>query len=153
MKPEKELHPTRVPYFSKYPQGRIYSFAPPSLVREVSRTLLGSADKRTLSGYAYALGDHGRSTKMTSEKTILGCMAWLLGEQDKSQKPKVRRPRIAHVLNNQLLKPLDKPLLPEDYWSPEDTIWRDATKVSQRLMRVGGLVQLSDAEAFKQRFS
>ncbi len=153
VKPEKELHPARVPYFKEeYSRGRIYSFAPPSLVRDICRTLLGSANKRTLSGYAYALGDHGRSTKMTSEKTILGCTAWLLGEKDKSQKPKVQRPRIARVLNNHLLKPLDKPLLSEDGWSPEDTIWRDAAKVSQRLMRVGSFVQLSDTESFKQHF-
>lgn len=152
VKPEKELHPARVPYFKEYPRGRIYSFAPPSLVREVCRSLIGSAHKRTLSGYACALGDHGRSTKMTSEKTILGSMAWLLGEKDKSQKPGVRRPRIARVLNDHVLKPLDKPVLPEDGWTSEDTIWRDAAKVSQRLMRVGFFVQLSDTESFKQQF-
>lgn len=97
VKPEQEVHPTRVSYLKGYPRGRAYSLAPPSLVREVYRALLGSADPRTLAGYAYALGDHGRRKTMTAEKTILGCVAWLLGEGDGSQKPKVRRPRISRA--------------------------------------------------------
>jgi hypothetical protein len=153
VKPEQELHPSRVSYFKEYPRGRVYSFAPPSLVREVCQILLGSADPRTLAGYAYALGDHGRHKPMTADKTILGCLAWLLGEGDSSQKPKARRPRIARVLNRHLLRPLDKTALPEDGWSPGDTIWRDAAKVSQRLMRAGLLLQRSDAEGFGNTLS
>jgi hypothetical protein len=148
VKPQRELHPSRVPYFKEYPRGRVYSFTPPSLVREVYRTLLGSADSRTLIGCAYALGDHGRHQPMTAEKTILGCVAWLIGEDDSSQKPKTRRPRIARVLNRHLLQPLGKTTLPEDGWSPDDTIWRDAAKVSQRLMRAGLLLQRSATAAF-----
>jgi hypothetical protein len=110
--------------------------------------LLGSADPRTLIGYAYGLGDHGRHKTMTAEKTILGCVAWLLGEGDSSQKPRVRRPRTARVLNRHLLQPLGKTTLPEDGWSPGDTMWRDADKVSKRLMRAGLLLQRSDTEGF-----
>src|SRR5215208_4182689 len=105
--PEQELHPSRVSYVKEYPRGRIYSFAPPSLIRRVYPGLLGSADPRTLVGYAYGLGDHGRHKTMRAEKTILGCVAWLLGEGDSSQKPRVRRPRTARVLNRHLLQPLD----------------------------------------------
>src|SRR3712207_1434915 len=148
VKPEQEVHPTRVSYLKGYPRGRAYSLAPPSLVREVYRALLGSADPRTLAGYAYALGDHGRRKTMTAEKTILGCVAWLLGEGDSSQKPKVRRPRISRALNRHLLRPLGKTALPEDGWSPDDTIWRDAAKVSQRLMRAGCLLQRCGGEGF-----
>jgi hypothetical protein len=148
VKPEQEVHPTRVSYLKGYPRGRAYSLAPPSLVREVYRALLGSADPRTLAGYAYALGDHGRHQPMTAEKTILGCVAWLLGEGDSSPKPKARRPRIARALNRHLLRPLGKTALPEDSWSPDDTIWRDAAKVSQRLMRAGLLLQRCDGGGF-----
>jgi hypothetical protein len=146
--PEQELHPSRVSYVKEYPRGRIYSFAPPSLIRRVYPGLLGSADPRTLVGYAYGLGDHGRHKTMTAEKTILGCVAWLLGEGDSSQKPRVRRPRTARVLNRHLLQPLGKTTLPEDGWSPDDTIWRDADKVSKRLMRAGLLLQRSVTEGF-----
>jgi hypothetical protein len=147
-KPEQELHPSRIPHVKEYPRGRFYSFAPPSLVQRVYRALLGSADPRTLVGYAYGLGDHGRDKTKTAEKTILGCVAWLIGEDDRSQKPKARRPRIARVLNRHLLQPLGKTALPEDGWSPDDTIWRDAAKVCKRLMRAGLLLQRSDAEGF-----
>jgi hypothetical protein len=92
VKPEQNLHPSRVSYVKEYPRGRIYSFAPPSLIRRVYPELLGSADPRTLVGYAYGLGDHGRHETMTAEKTILGCVAWLIGESDRAQKPKARRP-------------------------------------------------------------
>ena len=51
----KELHPGRVPLLKTYPAGRIYSFPPPLLVGGFYGKLLGSTDKRTFSGYAYAL--------------------------------------------------------------------------------------------------
>lgn len=153
MKPEKELPPSRQLLLREYPRGAMYSFPPPSLVREMYRTLLGSRDPRALSGYAYALGDHGRPMSMTSDTIILGCVAWILGEQDGSQKPRDRRPKVARALNRHLLGPLDRPLLTEDGWLSSDTIWRDAAKVSERLMRTGYLLQREDSEMFKQRFS
>ena len=65
----KELHPARVPLFKTYSAGRIYSFPPPLLVSGFYGTLLGSTDKRTFSGYAYALGESGRHTP---QKAVTG---------------------------------------------------------------------------------
>src|SRR5215217_3878810 len=51
----KELHLGRVSHFRTYPPGRVYAFPPPALISGFYSTLLGSNDKRALSGYAYAL--------------------------------------------------------------------------------------------------
>jgi hypothetical protein len=141
---KRELHPSRVGFFSEYPRGRIYSFPPPNLVREIYRALLGSTDKRTFAGYAYGLGDHGRPNAKTAEKTISACAAWYVGERDKTIRAAERRPRVARILNRHLLHPLGKPKLPENSWLPDDTIWRDAREVSQRLMRAQYFLQRAD---------
>ena len=138
---KKELHPGRVGDYTEYPRGRIYSFPPPSLVQGFYKTLLGSTDKRTFSGIAYALGDHGRPKTKTAEKMIPACVAWYVGERDNKIEPGERRPRVARILNRHLLRPCSKPELPEDYWSNDDTVWRDTQEVSQRLMRVEYFLQ------------
>jgi hypothetical protein len=141
----KELHPGRVSLFKTYPAGRIYSFPPPTLVSGFYRTLLGSTDKRTFSGYAYALATSGRHTP---QKAAAGSVAWLLGERRGEIPPGERRPRIAKTLNKHLLAPRDEPELPERYWTPDDTVWRDASRLGPRLMR--SLYHLQEAR--KQRF-
>jgi hypothetical protein len=138
---KKELPSGRVGIRSEYPRGRIYSFPPPEIVRGFYETLLGSTDKRTFAGYAPFLGDHERPTPKTGEKTILACVAWYVGEWDDTVKPADRRPRVARTLNRHLLNPLGKPELPEDCWSPADTIWRDAQEVSQRFRRAKYFLQ------------
>lgn len=76
---------------------------------------LGSIDKRNLSGYAYALGDYGRNTRKAAEKTIDASLAWFLGEREDNVVPAIeRRPRIARILYKHLLRPCDRPELPED---------------------------------------
>jgi hypothetical protein len=130
---KKELHPDRVPLLKTYPAGRIYSFPPPRLVSGFYGTLLGSTDKRTFSGYAYALAERGRHTP---EKAVTGSVAWLLGERSNdATPPRVRCPRIAKVLNKHLLAPRGEQKLPETYWVPDDTVWRDASNLGPRLMR------------------
>ncbi len=158
----KELHPDRVSLFKAYPAGRIYSFPPPRLVSGFYGTLLGSTDKRTFSGYGYALAETGRHTP---QKAVTGSVAWLLGESDGAipleewrlrdekavkppLKPQERRPRIAKTLNKHLLAPRGEQQLPEDYWVPSDTVWRDASVLGPRLMR--NLHHLQ--EGFKQHF-
>ncbi len=143
----KELHPSRVSLLKAYPAGRIYSFPPPTLVSGFYRTLLGSTHKRTFSGYAYALAESGRHTP---QKAVTGCVAWLLGESTKIIPPRERRPRIAKTLNKHLLAPRDEPQLPEDYWTPDNTVWRDATSVGPRLMRVLYYLQEGRKQQFPQ---
>jgi hypothetical protein len=59
-----------------------------------------------------------------------------LGERSNdANPPRERRPRIAKVLNKHLLAPRGKLKLPEDYWVPDDTVWRDAATLGPRLMR------------------
>jgi hypothetical protein len=138
---KRELHPSRVGYYSAYPKGRIYSFPPPNLIRGLYVALLGSTDKRTFAGYAYGLGDHERPKTKTAEKAIPACVAWYIGERDETIKPIERRPRVAQILNRHLLRPLGKAELPEDHWRNDDPIWRDAREVSQRLMRAEYFLQ------------
>jgi hypothetical protein len=158
----KELHPGRVSLFKTYPAGRIYSFPPPRLVSGFYGTLLGSTDKRTFSGYGYALAESGRHKP---QKAVTGSVAWLLGESEGTipqeerrsrikkavkppLKPRERRPRIAKSLNKHLLAPRGEEKLPEDFWVPDDTVWRDARGLGPRLMR--NLYHLR--EGFKQQF-
>jgi len=129
----RELAAWRVPFFTAYPAGRIYAFPPPSLVRGFYETLLGSTHKRTFSGYAYGLAESGRHTP---RKAVTGSVAWLLGERSNdATPPRVRRPRIAKVLNKHLLVPRGEQKLPETYWVPDDTVWRDASNLGPLLMR------------------
>jgi hypothetical protein len=128
----KELHPGRVPLFDAYPAGRIYSFPPPALVCGFYRTLLGSTDKRTFSGYAYALAESGRHTP---QKAVIGSVAWLLGESNDATSPRERRPPIAAALNKHLLAPRGELQLTEDAHNPAETVWRAASGLGPRLMR------------------
>jgi hypothetical protein len=129
----KELHPDRVPLLKSYPAGRIYSFLPPMLVSGFYGELLGSTDKRTFSGYAYALAESGRHTP---QKAVTGGVAWLWGERKNgAAPPRERRPRIARALNKHLLAPRGEQKLPENFWVPDDTVWRDASNLGPRLMR------------------
>jgi hypothetical protein len=130
----KELHPARVSLFETYPAGRIYSFPPPRLVNGFYGTLLGSTDKRTFSGYGYALAESGRHTP---QKAVTGSVAWLLGERSNdATPPRERRSRIAKALNKHLLAPQGEQQLPEDFWVPDDTVWRDADVLGKRLLRI-----------------
>jgi len=134
MRALKELEAWRVPYFKTYPAGRIYSFPPPRLISGLYGTLLGSSDKRTFSGYGYALAGAGRHTP---QKAVTGGVAWLLGERSNDViPPRERRPRITKALNKHLLAPRGEPKFPvEDGWRSDDTVWRDASSLGQRLMR------------------
>jgi hypothetical protein len=148
VRPMKHLHPDRAAILDTYPSGRVYSFPPSMLVRDFYRSLLGSTDSRTFAGYAYALAKNGRHMPL---KAVTGSVAWLLGERDEADKaipPRERRPRIAKILNTHLLAPRDEQELPEGYWTPEDTVWRDASTLGQRLLRNLCLVR----ERGKQRF-
>jgi hypothetical protein len=140
----KELDSWRVSLCKTYPGGRIYAFPPPPLVSGFYRTLLGSTDKRTFSGYAYVLAESGHRTPL---KVVTASVACLLGEKsDSAIRPRERRPRIAKTLNKHLLAPRGEQKLLEDSWIPDDTVWRDARLFWPRLMR--NLYHLQ--EGFKQ---
>ncbi len=128
----KELHLSRISFFKTYPAGRIYSFPPPPLVGDFYSALLGSIDKRTFSGYAYALAESGKHSPL---KAVTGIVAWLLGEDDDARPPRERRPRIAEALNKHLLAPRGERELLEGNWTPDDTVWRDASVLGPRLKR------------------
>jgi len=116
------------------------------LVSGFYSTLLGSTHKKTFSGYAYALAESGRHTP---QKAVTGSVAWLLSERSNDATPPlVRRPRIAKALNKHLLAPRGEQQLPEDFWVPDNTVWRDADVLGKRLLR--NLYHLQ--EGFKQQF-
>jgi hypothetical protein len=82
----KQLHPGRVSFFKVYPAGRVYSFPPPMLVSGFYGNLLGSTDKRTFSGYAYALAERGRHTP---QKAVTGG-SLAVGRKRKRRRPTAR---------------------------------------------------------------
>jgi hypothetical protein len=51
------------------------------------------------------------------------------------------RSEIARLLNRHLLIPCRRTPLPEDGWSSEDPVWRDAKKMSQYLGRIEYVLQ------------
>ena len=144
----KQLHPGRVSFVKAYPAGRLYSFPPPMLVSGFYGTLLGSTNKRTFSGYAYALAESGRHTP---QKAVTGGVAWLWGEgKNGAAQPRERRPGIAKALNKHLLAPRDEQELLEDAWVSDDTVWRDAAVIGPRLMRNLYLLQEGRKQQFPQ---
>ena len=144
----KELHPGMVSFSKTYPAGRIYSFPPPPLVSGFYGTLLGSTDKRTFSGYAYALAESGRHTP---QKAVTGSVACLLGERsDNAIPPRERRPRIAKTLNKHLLAPRGERELVVDGWVPTDTVWAAASELGPRLMRNLSYIQEGSKRQFPQ---
>jgi hypothetical protein len=140
-----------VPHLARTARDLWPSFPPPELVREICRPLIGSADKRTFHGFvSYSgkryLGEHGRpSTQAKEPKTLIpACAAWLIGERKQRlrERAKERRVHISGVLNRHLLAPLEMPELPETSWSPGDTVWRDADRLTDSLGRVSYFLQM-----------
>jgi hypothetical protein len=144
VRPRAQLHPQRVQYVTTYPPGPMYHFPPPNIIRGWCKELLGSVDPRTFRGVAYALGDHDRSQAKSAETNVLACLAWCFGECDDTTRPAERRPRISRTLNRHLLSRSDITELPQESWSSDDAIWRDAKEVAPRLIRASYLWQRSN---------
>jgi hypothetical protein len=139
--PNKLYRPGRARSLANNPPECLHSFPPPDLIKEVYPALLGSTDKRTRRGYAYALGKHGRFRTKEAKSVILACAAWYIGERDQKIEPKDRRPRIARMLNRHLLAPVGESMLCEDGWTPENRVWGDAARLSDNLQQAWYFLQ------------
>ena len=138
--PGKTYSLERVQRRPENPLWRRHSFPPPSLIKDICASFLGSPDERTRRGYAYALGRHGRSKTKKAENVVLACTAWYIGERAKGEAHEQveaadRHHRIAEMLNRHLLRPLDKTELPTRSWISRETVWRDAESLSDDLQR------------------
>jgi hypothetical protein len=113
-----------------------YNFPPPTLIAGIYKNVLGSKDKRNASGFAYALDLYGKPAAHTrmAKKIVHAFAAWHVGEGHPARVPPQSRPRVAGVLNRQLLNPDEQ--LPEDTWVSSDKIWDDVEALSMRFVRL-----------------
>ncbi len=112
-----------------------YNFPSPTLVADIYSSLLGSADKRAARGFAYDLDLYNQPHRARSaKKIILAFAAWHIGEGPRTRIPPKSRPRVAGVLNRQLLDPSER--LPDESWSSSDKVWRDVEDLARRFVRL-----------------
>lgn len=112
-----------------------YNFPPPRLVAEIYESLLGKVHERTGGGFAYDLDLYGKpQAERSAKKIILAFAAWHVGERHPARIPPKSRPRVAGVLNRQLLDPSEH--LPEDGWNAGDKVWRDVEELAMRFVRL-----------------
>jgi hypothetical protein len=112
-----------------------YNFPPPRLVAGLYESLLGSVHKRRGRGFAYDLDLYGKPHRERSaKKIVIAFAAWQVGEGHLARIPPKSRPRVARVLNRQLLEPEEH--LPENSWSSEDKVWRDVEELAMRFVRL-----------------
>ncbi len=70
------------------------------------------------------------------DNLIPAVVAWFVGGRGKLLQRPGLRPGVAKMLNEHLLRPCGKLELPEDTWLSSDTVWRDAGKVAEYVLRV-----------------
>jgi hypothetical protein len=149
--PYNEIHPSRLGYFTEYPQVYAFSFPMPKVIEALCRALIGAPRRPGTPGdemFASGLGDHDRPRPMTPDTLIPACVAWHVGEHDLNAKPSERRGRVAQMLNRHVLQPLGKPALWDRPYNPEDLVWDDAKQVGPRFQRVLLFLQDDESDAF-----
>ena len=131
-----ELEPGRARHMAENAAIPRPSFPPPFYVSDQCELLLKM--------YARALDRYGRSQPMSPEKLIPACAAWCIGANGGDAVPMADRPRVAEMINRHILKPSgrsDSELLSVDTRLNKDTVWRDVSKIAQRMKRMLYLLQ------------
>jgi hypothetical protein len=148
--PREQIHSTRLPGLSDYPQVRCFAFPLDTVVRDLLRALLGQGQEKNLM-FGALLSDLGRSTRMSRETVVTACVLWhLRGERTPNR---VRREEeAAEIVNRFLLEPSEKKPLTI---SRNDATWRNAKKVSGRLDLCSYLLQVitNGDNPFQKRMS
>ena len=129
--PREDIHPARLHQHAEYPQVRRFAFPLYTVVQELLRALLGQGQDKNLI-FAALLSDLGRSSSMSLEKAVIACVLWdVHGERSERGSTSIQRSEeVADLISQLLLVPLDKERITI---SRNDTAWRDAHKVSDRL--------------------
>jgi hypothetical protein len=129
--PREDIHPARLHQHADYPQVRRFAFPLDAVVEELLRALLGQGQDKNLL-FGALLSDLGRKTGMSSEKAVVACVLWdVHGERSERGFTSIERSEeVADLISQLLLVPLDKERITI---SRNDTAWRDALKVSDRL--------------------
>ena len=129
--PREDIHPARLHQHAEYPQVRRFAFPLYTVVQELLRALLGQGQDRNLL-FAALLSDLGRSSSMSLEKAVIACVLWdVHGERSEHGSTSIQRSEeVADLISQLLLVPLDKERITI---FRNDTAWRDAHKVSDRL--------------------
>lgn len=117
----------------------IYHFPQPTLVEGFCEGLLRSLRNGEWKREdVYGLDLYGKPLNKTAEKIIPAFVAWHVGIGVEGRIYAPDRNRVSQVLNKHLLRPCGKPELPEDHWSPSDTVWRDVEALRLRFERLNG---------------
>ena len=129
--PREDIHPARLHQHAEYPQVRRFAFPLDTVVQELLRALLGQGQDKNLM-FAALLSDLGRSSSMSLEKAVIACVLWdVHGERSERGSTSIQRSEeVADLISQLLLVPLDKKRITI---FRNDTAWRDAHKVSDRL--------------------
>jgi hypothetical protein len=129
--PREEIDSNRLHGLLEYPQVRRFAFPLDTVVQERLRALLGQGQAKNLI-FAALLSDLGRSSPMSLEKAVIACVLWdVHGERSERGSTSIQRSEeVADLISQLLLVPLDKERITI---SRNDTAWRDAHKVSDRL--------------------
>ena len=109
-------------------------FPPPTVVESLCRGLLKPPGGRE--GFAHMLDLYGKPLGKSAEKAILAFVAHHLGGGPGGKIHPKLRTTVSKILNKHLLSPCSLPQLPEDHWSPGDTVWRDADSLDVRFWRL-----------------
>lgn len=118
-------------------QWAAYHFPPPTLVEGFCEGLLRSLHKGEWKREdVYGLDLYGKPRDKTADKIIPAFVAWHVGLGVEGRIYAPDRTRVSQVLNKHLLRPCDKPELPEDHWSPSNTLWRDVEALRLRFARL-----------------
>jgi hypothetical protein len=115
----------------------VYHFPQPMIVEGFCDGLLRSLRSgEWKSEDVYGLDLYGKPLDKTAEKVIPAFVAWHVGVGVGGRIYAPDRNRVSRVLNKHLLRPCDKGELPEDQWSPSDTLWRDVEALRLRFARL-----------------
>ncbi|HZG62171.1 MAG TPA: hypothetical protein VEY13_01485 [Rubrobacteraceae bacterium] len=158
--PREEIALSRLEHFAAYPQVCRFSFPHPRIVEHICRALVGAPRRPGTKGdemFAAGLGDYGRPRPKEARTLIPACIAWYIGEyeQTKDNVPpaKVRRPRIARMLNRYLPKSLNESGIVDDPYSSSDPVWEDAQEVGCRFDRIRLFLQADERDFFRRLLS
>lgn len=107
-------------------------FPPSRIIANSYRDLKGSRNKGE--GFSFTLPGRERGSGPQGNMIPAVC-AWFLGRRGELLSQPALRPQVARLLNRDLLGPCGKEKLPEQNWTPANTIWRTVESLQPPILR------------------
>jgi hypothetical protein len=131
-----DIEPYRLRDYSEYPKTYRFSFPMPRVVAGLLRALLGRGQHKNLL-FGELLGDYGRGTKQSPDKTIIACVLWRIRGKRGDRNTVSRKGNTAEIVNDLLLNVVEREPLTT---SKNVSAWRDAEKIANRFDRARALL-------------